>query len=219
MGHGHSHSAIPLDEKPPENAEREPMLLLDTTGSMNHPTSLGDSTPRRETVREALSILVDRLSKTDSQAAYEQEEEGGGLRTITFAGGHATDLGDINPKNLKEKWAKLQWNGGTLIMPGWKKVQEVYTEEFGNRPPKDRPILTLLVITDGEAEDSAVFAREIYRVHGFAFITLAIIGYGPEHDTCVKSYTKISEQNSHVKVLTFDSESNPEVIANSLLKL
>jgi hypothetical protein len=96
--------------------EKEPMLLLDTTGSMNYPTSAGDPTPRRDTIREAISIIVDSLAAEDSQAG--QEEEGGGLRTVTFADGQAHDIGDLNPANLAQKWAQVRWAGGTRIMPG-----------------------------------------------------------------------------------------------------
>ena len=48
--------------------EKEPMLLLDTTGSMNYRTSATDPTPRRDTIREAISIIVSRLAAADSQA-------------------------------------------------------------------------------------------------------------------------------------------------------
>ncbi len=67
--------------------EKEPMLLLDTTGSMNYHTSATDPTPRKDTIREAISIIVDKLAAEDSQAS--KEEEGGGIRTITFADGTA----------------------------------------------------------------------------------------------------------------------------------
>src|SRR5712692_385156 len=83
--------------------EKEPMLLLDTTGSMNYPTSATDQTPRKDTIREAISLVVDSLAAEDSQAGH--EAEGGGLRTVTFADGQAHDWGDLNPANLAQKWA------------------------------------------------------------------------------------------------------------------
>ncbi len=86
--------------------EKEPMLLLDTTGSMNFATSEHDKTPRKNTIREAISLIVDRLAAADSQAA--EEEEGGGLRTITVADGRAHDLGDLNPDNLIQKWNMIK---------------------------------------------------------------------------------------------------------------
>lgn len=83
---------------------------------MNYGASASDSTPRKDVVREAISIIVATLGKEDSQASH--EAEGGGLRTVTFAGGQAHDLDDLNPRNLKDKWAKIRWAGGTRIMPG-----------------------------------------------------------------------------------------------------
>ena len=84
--------------------EKEPMLLLDTTGSMNYPTEEGGQTKRRETIQEAIALVVAELAKEDSQAAH--EEEGGGLRTVTFAGGDAYDIEDLNPDNLHAKWGR-----------------------------------------------------------------------------------------------------------------
>src|SRR5258706_12132134 len=91
--------------------EKEPMLLLDTTGSMNYSSSANDPTPRKDVIREAISLIVERLAAADSQAAEEQEEEGGGLRTITFADGQAHDIGDLNPGNLRDKWSRIHLRG------------------------------------------------------------------------------------------------------------
>jgi len=204
------------------NVEKEPMLLLDITGSMNYGTSETDQTPRRETVREALGIIVETLGREDSQAVHEQGpgQEGGGLRTVTFAGGRAEDLGDLNPGNLNQKWARIKWAGGTRIMPGWRKLIEVYMDEFGSRPEAERPILMALIITDGDADDCAEFATELQRLNASnVFVTLAIVGYGAEHDAALRTYKQIESNNAHVKVLSFGSETNPEIIARALLKM
>jgi len=213
----HLEKVIPPDELPSPDAEKEPMLLLDITGSMNSATSPSDPTPRKDTIREAIGIVVSKLAKHDSQAAH--EEWGGGLRTVTFANGKAEDLDDLNPGNLKQKWASIRWYGRTLIMPGWRKILQVYKEEFGKKPASQRPILMCLVITDGEAIDGDEFAESLKRLHGAAYVTVVIIGYGSEHDECLASYKRISESNAHVKVMTLDSESNPEVIASALIKM
>jgi hypothetical protein len=197
--------------------EKEPMLLLDTTGSMNYPTSENDNTPRKDTIKEAIGLIVAELATEDSQAA--KEEEGGGLRTVTFAGGNAYDLDDLNPNNLEQKWASIHWAGGTRIMPGLNKLIEVYNDEFGPRPAADRPLLMALVITDGEADDTDQFARAVAQAAGGVYFALAIIGYGPEHDTAVRQYKAIEQQNAHVKVLPFAAETDPNVIARSLLRM
>jgi len=197
--------------------EKEPMLLLDTTGSMNYGTSDSDPTPRKETVREAISLIVSTLERHDSQAA--QEAEGGGLRTITFSGGDANDLGDINSKNLRSKWTSIKWRGGTWIVPGWKKLLATYEEEFGDKKADDKPTLMALVVTDGEAEDSKEFEALLHRAAGNIYVALAVVGYGSEHDDAVRSFRKIETGNKHVRVFPFDSESDPAKIAQALVRM
>ena len=197
--------------------EKEPMLLLDTTGSMNYPTSAGDQTPRKDTIREAISLVVDALAAEDSQAGH--EAEGGGLRTVTFADGLAHDMGDLNPANLGQKWAGIRWAGGTRIMPGWNTLIDTYQDEFGQEPPESRPLLMALVITDGEADDTDRFAQAIAGASGGVYVVVAIIGYGAEHDRALAAYRAIEERNAHVKALTFAGETNPQVIADALLRM
>lgn len=197
--------------------EKEPMLLLDTTGSMNYPTSANDQTPRKDTIREAISLIVDALATEDSQAAH--EEGGGGLRTVTFANGEAEDIEDLNPGNLQEKWNEIRWAGGTRIMPGWNTLIDTYQDEFGQLPPDQRPLLLALVITDGEADDTDQFAQAIAGAAGGVYIAIALIGYGAEHDRALAAYRHIEAHNAHLKVLTFASETNPQVIADALLRM
>ena len=87
--------------------------LMRSPGSMNFASSPTDKTKRLDTVKAALRLLVPRLGEHDSQAA--EEEDGGGLRTITFADGKAVDIGDLNPSNLDEKFAAIKWAGGTWL--------------------------------------------------------------------------------------------------------
>lgn len=205
---------------PPElglDVEKEPMLLLDVTGSMNYGTSATDNTPRRDTIKEAIGTIVATLAAADSQA--EHEEEGGGLRTVIFAGGQARDVGDLNPDNLDEKWAGISWSGGTRIMPGWNTLIDTYMDEFGGEDPATRPLLMALVITDGEADDTDQFARAIAQASGGVYAVLAIIGYGADHDSALRAYQAIEQNNAHVRVLTFASETDPQVIARALLKM
>lgn len=197
--------------------EKEPMLLLDTTGSMNYRTSETESTPRKDTIREAISIIVSELAAADSQAA--KEEEGGGLRTVTFADGQAHDIGDLNPNNLREKWSHIHWGGGTRIMPGFNLLLKTYTDEFGTVPQAERPLLLALVITDGEADDTDTFKNVVARAAGSMYVALAIIGYGPEHDRALQAYQQVEAQNAHVKVMAFAGETDPEIIARALLNM
>lgn len=205
------------DQSAQSEPEKEPMLLLDTTGSMNYRTSETESTPRKDTIREAISIIVSELAAADSQAA--KEEGGGGLRTVTFADGQAHDIGDLNPNNLREKWSHIRWGGGTRIMPGFNLLLKTYTDEFGTVPQAERPLLLALVITDGEADDTDTFKNVVARAAGSMYVALAIIGYGPEHDRALQAYQQVEAQNAHVKVMPFAGETDPEIIARALLNM
>jgi len=199
-------------------AGKEPMLLLDVTGSMNYAASESSATPRKTVIQEAISIVVEALAKEDSEA--EHEEGGGGLRTVTFANGTAKDLEDLNPGNLRTKWEHINWDGGTLIMPGWSKLLEVYADEFGSKPPSARPKLLALIITDGEARDFHQFSQTLKSLSGNIYVELAIVGYGSEHDNALKDYQSAADANpGHVEVRTFGSQTDPQQIANGLLAM
>src|SRR5258708_1726765 len=197
--------------------EKEPMLLLDTTGSMNYGSAANDPTPRKDVIREAISLIVEQLTAEDRQAA--EEEEGGGLRTVTFADGQAHDIGDLNPDNLREKWSRIRWSGGTRIMPGFNLLLKTYSDEFGSEPLEERPLLLALVITDGEADDTEAFKNTVARAAGSMYVALAIIGHGTEHDRALQAYQQVEAQNAHVKVLPFAGETDPSIIANALLRM
>lgn len=57
------------------------MLLLDVTASMNAPMNRNNATPRLTVVKETVKLLVNQMGNT-------------GLRTITFAGGLSSDMGE-----------------------------------------------------------------------------------------------------------------------------
>lgn len=202
--------------------EKEPMLLLDTTGSMSYPVAEGSPIERRQVIGEAIGRIVEVLGAEDSQAAKEQaagEEDKGGLMTVTFAGGSAQNIEDLNPDNVRQKWNAIRWGGGTLIMPGWDMLVDTYMEEFGDVPKIDRPHLLALVVTDGEADDTSQFADTLAQAKGGVYVCVAILGYGTEHDKALQAYKQIEAQNDHVRVVTFGSETDPEAIAQGLLSI
>ncbi len=205
-----------------EGVEKEPMLLLDTTGSMSYPVAQDSRVERRQVIGEAIGRIVEVLAAQDSQAAKEHEageEDKGGLMTVTFAGGSAEGIDDLNPDNLRQKWAKIRWGGGTVIMPGWEKLVDTYLEEFGDVPKQDRPHLLALVITDGEADDTDQFAQTMAQAKGGVYVCIAILGFGQEHDRALQVYKQIEAQNDHVRVVTFGGETDPNTIADGLLSM
>jgi len=204
----------------PAGVEKEPMLLLDTTGSMSYPISATSTIQRKDLVGEAMGALVGALETFDSQALEEAAKgEEGGLMTITFAGGTAECIDDLSTANWRDKWAKIQWGGGTAIMPGWNLLEETYAEEFGERPNLDRPNILALVVTDGELTDADQFEATLKATSSRTYVVIALVGYGEEHDRALASYKKIAETNTRLRVVSFDSETDPMQIAADLLEL
>jgi hypothetical protein len=195
--------------------ERETMCLLDTTGSFTSGISASDETPRHDAAREMMSVLVAELAAEDSQAAH--EADGGGLRTITFAGGDATDIGDLNPRNLDDRWLGLRWSGTTYIMPGWYRLLKVYNDEFGTRAFQDQPALMALIITDGEATDREAFVDALANDHR-VFATIVVMGYGMEHSRVLASFRQM-EVNPRVRVIDFGNGVDPARVAATLKSL
>lgn len=201
--------------------EVEPKLLLDVTRSMRWPASANSKTPRKDVVGEALGAVVEVLTERDSQAAAEKAagKDAGGLDTVLFAGGSATHIDDLSPDNWRDKWNRIVWDGGTLIMPGWDKLMEVYLEEFNTRPKQDRPILLALVITDGEAEDTDAFIAELARTQGSTYACVVIVGFGDEHDKALAKYQAAAANSKNVRIVSFDSVTTPATISDGLLSL
>lgn len=208
---------------PLTRAEVEPMLLLDTSGSMADPASPQGGPQKREVIREAIGRIVAVLEAEDSQAERERAEgadeaEIGGLYTIGFAA-HATDYEDLNSANLLQKWDDIPWGGTTNICGGWEALVNQYVEEFGDLPRQDQPKLLALIITDGEAQDGREFADILAKQSNNTYAAVAVIGHGDEHDRTLNQYNKIAEQNDHVRVLSFNAVTSGETIARSVLAL
>ena len=204
----------------PLGIETEPILLVDKSGSMSYAAAHGANVSRWGVVTEALGTIVASLGAVDSQAEAEASagKDAGGLMTVVFSD-TAEEVGDLNPANWREKWAKFRPGGGTRIMPGWKLVVDDYLEEFGDKAEEDRPALVLLVVTDGEAEDMAQFEAECTKAHGHTYVAVAVVGYGAEHDNTVAAYQKIAANNNHVQVYNFGSTTDPNQFAEGLLAL
>lgn len=202
--------------------EKEPVAIIDISGSMSWPAAEGGSVQRREILGEAMGLLVRSLEGEDSQAAREQadgSDDDGGLLVHLFSD-HATELGDLNSSNWRAKWDSIRWGGGTRIMTAWEAAQADFLEEFGDLPNMDRPVMLTLVITDGEATDAADFEKVLEQANSTRKFCVAIIGYGSDHDATLKSYKGAEAKNSkNVRVVTFGGETDPEIIAAGLTQL
>lgn len=205
-----------------EGVEREPVLLLDTSGSMSWPVAEGSTVSRKDVVEEAIGLVVKYLEDQDSQAAAEQaggDDEEGGLLTFGFAS-VTTEIGDLNSSNRERKFKKIQWGGGTRIMPAQQASEEAFLEEFGDRPIIRRPVRQVLIITDGEAEDAAEFTAVLDGAGAGEAYVVAIMGFGDTHDATLKAYRASENKNpKRVRVVTLASATDPKEIADALISL
>ena len=217
------------------NRKKEPVLLLDLSGSMNWGAAdeFGPEWPdvgsRRAIVIEALHGLVRVLEQEDSEAAAEQASGSdvlGGLMTHGFANNHV-EIGDLNSSNLERRLNEITWRGKTFIMPAWKAALADYDEEFGDRDPDEQPTMLTLVITDGEADDWRDFEPVLEKANAKRAFVVAIVGHGRKHDATLAAYQQAARKNAaqdkfgkvHVQVVSFDAVTNPEEIALDLITL
>ncbi|KAJ3130663.1 hypothetical protein HK100_007748 [Physocladia obscura] len=217
-----AYSVLPFDDIDFKADAVEPMLLLDTTGSMQSKASPDHSITRLDLVKQSIGLIVKELAEFDSQAVDEQgsDEEGGGLRTVTFSGGNAFDIGDLNSENLHQKFSKIVWEGSTQIVPGFSKLVEVYEDEFGDFAPTLRPKMISLIITDGEAldiNDLAVMILTMDFAH--IYLVFALIGYGPDYENAFRSLKELSQLNDHIRVIEMNMATNPLDIAKVCLSM
>src|SRR5215469_14005603 len=217
------------------NRKKEPVLLLDLSTSMDwgaadeNSGDYPDANSRRAIVIGALHGLVRALEEEDSEAAAEQaggSDELGGLMTHGFANGHV-EIGDLNSSNLERRLNSIQWGGRTYIMPAWRAALADYDEEFGDRDPDEQPVMEVLVLTDGEADDWMEFEPVLEKATAKRVFVVAIVGSGPKHDATLRAYQEGARKNqaqdkfgkSHVNVVSFDSVTDPAEIAADLVTL
>ena len=205
---------------PPES-KIEPVALIDTSGSNEWPAVAGGHVTRWELVTELMLGVVTKLAKADSQA--EDEEDGGGLMTVTFANPlgqshEARVVGDLNPENFAKEWATIEVGGGTWAMSGYNLMLDNFVQEFKNEPTV--PTLGLLVVTDGVMSDLKAFAAKIAGVGDTVKVVMAVHGYGADHDEAVAAYRAVEKQHSDaLRVLEITPNTAPDVVADAMLTL
>ena len=198
--------------------KKEVVCLLDTSGSMEWEAADGSPASRHSVVGEALPLFVKALEGEDSAAESEQaggSDEKGGLLIHGFSNVH-TELGDFNSSNFQRRWDAITWGGGTTIMPAWKAALGDFNSEFGDE--MEPPVLLVLVVTDGEATDAVEFAGVLSTPNPDRYFAVAVVGHGKDHDKTLASYAAAQEANpKHVKVMAFDSVTNPQELASDLI--
>jgi hypothetical protein len=84
-----------------------------------------------------------------------------------------------------------------------------------------------LVLTDGEADDWADFGPVLEKATPKRVFAVAIVGHGDRHDATVRAYQQAAQKNAaqdkygkeHVRVVSFDSVTDPKEIAADLITL
>ncbi len=199
------------------SVRKEPVLIVDVTGSMTFPAAPGSMLTKKELATNVARILVAELADDDTQGA--DEEGGGGLLTIAFADGVANEVGDLNPTNFESKWRVIRWKGGTYIVPAFERMMENFQEEFGHLPKEVQPQLVAAILTDGELSDSDVANAWLAGVSGNVYVYVIVVGYGPEHDQALASWQNIAEKNPHVKVESANASTDAHAIAGRILAM
>ena len=184
-----------------------PILLLDTTGSMNFPSSARTPTPRRELVRDALGALVASVERRQGQAAV-------GLRTVAFSGGAALDLGYLSSPDFAQQWQRLSWQGGTYITPAWQLAYGTFAAEAG----ASGAVLLALLLTDGEAADLPALEAALQQ-DPRVFVLVALVGFGEDHDASFVSFQGLASRNQRVKLVSFTGEQNARAIGDTLSRI
>ena len=102
-------------------------------------------------------------------------------------------------------------------MPGWRKLCDVYNEEFGGSPAADRPLVLACVLTDGEAADIAEFGNTLATLPPGVYVSVGIVGFGDEHDRALRSWMPLAATQQRVRIITLDAAgSNAAALASAL---
>jgi len=203
--------------------EKWPLVLLDTTGSMQSQCEQNDRKSRQDLVYETVWQIIQMLVPYDSVDNENNDKQlllGKGIPLITFnaiEGG--TYRGLLHSNNYVNEWNNIKFHGGTHIMDGWRKMLQTYETHFSDRPQDQWPLLLALVITDGELQDGKEFEEHLKNVKGRIFVEIAVVGYGEDHDRAIKHYMKIAKKHDHVRVTAFTDHLDPAVLCKRLISL
>jgi len=196
-----------------------PVILLDTTGSMNDTCSGGSNLTRKDLVLQCLTVVLKMLAAADD-AEVQPPGWQRGCPLITFNGiEKGVYRGFMHGDNLPQEWPLIQFHGGTHIMDGWRTMLTTYENHFTEKGVENWPLLLCLLITDGELQDGEEFEHHLKHAHGRLFVEIAVVGHGEDHDRALHHYTHIAHHHHHVRVTAFTGETDPRVIGSQLLSL
>ena len=124
-----------------------------------------------------------------------------GLRCVTFAGGAAFDHGELRSSNLAAKFARMRFQGGTYIVPGFRALLQVYMQDFGALEPEARPLVLVAVLTDGEAADLAEFSQLMEQLPLGVYVAVGVVGAGEAHDRALASFLPVATLQPRMRIM------------------
>ncbi len=204
----------------------EIMALLDTTGSETDPVAPGKSPQKCVVMMEAFEQIVTVLQGKDTLG--EDEEGGGGVFTVTFAGGRADVFGDVRVDdpvrgikgNLQHFADTRRWSGSTYIMPGLNALRQHYKEEIlDDEELIEKPALLGIIMTDGGPLDNAEFERDLAQHADEEFIVIALSGYGHDYDKALHEYSTLAAKYPNIAVIELGTMADGNTVAQRILSM
>ncbi|KAH8891113.1 hypothetical protein GQ53DRAFT_720430 [Thozetella sp. PMI_491] len=217
----------------PEVATDDTMILLDVSGSMDFDpvrpvydqyliTRYTESTQpkNKDVARAVLRRFTDALAHHDRRSS--------GYDLITFAN-KGKYIGTIRHDNFDETWRNISFGGGTRVMTGWQMVKELHFRKhsasathhpvYGWQAGPETPILRLLLLLDGEANDMDEFELDLLGL-SWAHVTIFLIGVDgcPHHHRHANELQRISDVNRHISFVDAQGNCPERFVTHELLK-
>lgn len=154
-----------------------------------------------------------------------------GYDLVTFST-HAKYIGPVNHSStFAAQWPHLAFGGGTRVMTGWQLVKRLHFEKhaaspgathhavYGWQAGSATPMLRLLLLLDGEAQDMDEFELDLLGL-AWAHVTIFLIGVDgcPHHHRHANELQRISDVNHHVSFVDAQGNCPERFVTHELLK-
>ena len=126
-------------------------------------------------------------------------------------------------------WNNVQFGGATRVMTGWQMVKDLhfrkhaasatYHPVYGWQAGPETPILRLLLLLDGEAQDMDEFELDLLGL-SWAHVTIFLVGVDgcPHHHRHANELQRISDVNHHVSFVDAQGNFPERYVTHELLK-
>ncbi|PNP47811.1 hypothetical protein TGAMA5MH_00863 [Trichoderma gamsii] len=233
---GYSKQVMPPPFRPydvPETASDNSVILLDVSGSMDFEPMRplydeylikGYTRSTQPKNRDTAKAIIRRF--TDALANHDHNFQG--YQLTTFAN-HADYVGVLNHQNFEKVWQNVRFGGGTRVMTGWQKVKELHFQKYsasatyhpvyGWQAGPETPILRVLLLLDGEAQDMDEFELDLLGL-SWVHVTIFLVGVDgcPHHHRHANELQRISEVNPHVSFVDAQGNTPERFVTHELLK-